>query len=87
MADYNKYTNKKLHLKIKKKELVSKSEIAGFINNADLDKKAGTLATKAELKAEQDKITKLKAFDSSYFRGKSHFEDDGTQHYLVFQPM
>ena len=87
MADYNKFTNKKLHLKIKQKELVSKSEIAGFINNADLDKKVGTLATKAELKAEQDKITKLKAFDSSYFCGKSHFEDDGTQHYLVFQPM
>ena len=35
MADYNKFTNKKLHLKIKQKELVSKSEIAGFINNAD----------------------------------------------------
>ena len=87
MADYNKFTNKKLHLKIKQKELVSKSVIAGFINNADLDKKVGTLATKAELKAEQDKIAKLKAFDSSYFRGKSHFEDDGTQHYLVFQPM
>ena len=26
-------------------------------------------------------------FDSIYFRGKSHFEEDGTQNYLVFQPM
>ena len=26
-------------------------------------------------------------FDSSYFRGKSYFQDDGTQNYLVFQPM
>ena len=39
-----------------------------------------TLATKAELK-----ITKLRAFDSKNFHGKSHFEDDGTQNYLVFQ--
>ena len=25
--------------------------------------------------------------DSSHFREKSHFEDDGTQKYLVFQQM
>ena len=30
---------------------------------------------------------KIKAFDSSYFIDKSHFEEDGTQNYLVFQPM
>ena len=32
-------------------------------------------------------IAKLEAFDSSYFRGKTHFEDDGTQNYSVFQPI
>ena len=32
-------------------------------------------------------MKKLKAFDSSYFFGKTHFEEDGTQNYLVFQPM
>ena len=32
-------------------------------------------------------MNKLKTFDSSYFIGKSHFEEDGTQHYLVFQPI
>ena len=30
-------------------------------------------------------MKKLKTFDSIYFCGKSHFEDDGTQNYLVFQ--
>lgn len=30
------------------------------------------LATKAELKIEQDKIAELQVLDSSYFRGKSH---------------
>ena len=50
-------------------------------------KKVATLATKAELKIEQDGVTKLQAFDSSYFHGKSHFKYDGTQNYLVFQPM
>ena len=32
-------------------------------------------------------MKKLKIFDSSYSRGKSHFEEDGAQNYLVFQPM
>ena len=37
------------------------------------------IATKAESKAEQDRIVKLQACDWSYFRGKSHFKDDDTQ--------
>ena len=28
----------------------------------------------------------MKTFDSSYIISKSHFEEDGTQNYLVFQP-
>ena len=32
-------------------------------------------------------LNKLKNFDSSYLIGKSHFGEDGTQKYLVFQPM
>ena len=35
----------------------------------------------------ENELNKLKTFDSSYFIGKSHFEEDGTQNYLVFQPM
>ena len=30
-------------------------------------------------------MKKLETFDSIYFRSKGHFEDDGTQNYLVFQ--
>ena len=35
----------------------------------------------------ENELNKLKTFDSSYFIGKSHFEEDGTQNYLVFQPI
>ena len=35
----------------------------------------------------QNELNKLKTFDSIYFIGKSHFEEDGAQNYLVFQPM
>ena len=32
----------------------------------------------------ENESNKLKTFDSSYFIGKSHFGEDGTQNYLVF---
>ena len=32
-------------------------------------------------------MKKLKTFDSIYFRGKSHFEEEGTENFLVFQPI
>ena len=35
----------------------------------------------------KNELNKLKAFDFGHFIGKSHFEEDGKQNYLVFQPM
>ena len=35
----------------------------------------------------QKGLNKLKTFDSSYFIGKSPFEEDGVQNYLIFQPL
>ena len=72
---------------MKEKGLVDKSDISGFIDSSGLDKKLATLATKADLKAEQDKIVKLQVFDSSYFRGKKYFEDDAKQNNLELQPV
>ena len=35
----------------------------------------------------ENELKRLKTFDSSYFIGKSHFEEDGAQNYLVYQPV
>ena len=35
----------------------------------------------------QNEFKKLQTFDSSYFIGKNYFESNGTQNYLVFQPL
>ena len=35
----------------------------------------------------ENELKKLKTFDLSYFKGKDHFEEHGTQKYLVFQPI
>ena len=39
-----------------------------------------------ELIKKNDQLKKLQTFGSSFFLGKCHFEDDGAQNYLVFQP-
>ena len=35
----------------------------------------------------ENELNMLKTFDSSYFIGKSYFEEDDTQNSLVFQPI
>ena len=56
-----------------------------IITVSSLDSKIATNKTKNE--SIEKEFKKLKTFDASYFIGKSHFEEDGTQNYLVFQPI
>ena len=35
----------------------------------------------------ENELKRLQKFDAAYVRGKSNFEEDGAQNYLVFQPM
>ena len=35
----------------------------------------------------ENELKKLEKFDTAYFRGKNYFDGDGTQNYLVFQPV
>ena len=63
-----------------------------LITKADFDAKLSRINRKiTENKIEnvlvKNELNQLKTFDSSYFIGKSHFEEDGTQNYSVFQPI
>ena len=66
-ADYNKFTSNILDTKIKQKKLVSESNVFNLVNDSNLNTKLATLATKAELKAKQDKIVKLQTQELSHF--------------------
>ena len=35
----------------------------------------------------ENELKKLQTFNSTYFRCKIHFKEDGVQNYLIFQPM
>ena len=63
-----------------------------LITTTDFDARLSSLnrkitANKSKNLLVENELKKLKTFDSSYFIGKSHFEEDGTQNYLVFQPI
>ena len=65
---------------------------ANVITKTDFDAKLSSLnkkitQNKAKHLLVENELNKLKTFDSGYFIGKSHFGEDGTQNYLVFQPI
>ena len=39
------------------------------------------------MKAERDKIVKLQTYDLNHFVGQSYFNNNGSQNYLIFQPI
>ena len=81
--EFNKLTAEHLTARLKWADLVTKT---------DSDDKLRRLYQKTKPNETmhllvENELKKLKIFDSSYFRRKSHFEEDGTQNYLVLQPV
>ena len=70
---------------IKNKKLVHKFDISEYIKKTYLDGKIKKLVTKAAIKAEKGKV--MRPQHLIYFPGKSNFEDDVVQNYLMFQPV
>ena len=65
---------------------------ANLITKIDFDDKLKRLnhkvnSNKTKHLLVENELKKPQTFDSIYFRGKSHFEEDGTQNDLVFHPM
>ena len=65
---------------------------ANLITKIDFDDKLKRLnhkvnSNKTKHLLVENELKKPQLFDLIYFRGKSHFEEDGTQNDLVFQSM
>ena len=62
---------------------MTKTNFDNIVSNLD----SKIAANKSKNKSIENELKKLKTFDSSYFIGNGHFEEDGIQNYLVFQPI
>ena len=63
--------------------LVTKINLDNTVSSLD----SKSAANKTNVFSNKNELKKLKTFYLSYFIGKSHFEENGTQNYLVFQPI
>ena len=79
--EFNKLTADVFNARIARANLIIKREFDSKLSS--LNRKIA--ANKSKHLLVENELNKLKTFDSSYFIGKSHFDEDGTQNYLVFQ--
>ena len=78
--EFNKLT-RKFYCKI------STSKFSTYFDNKLWDINRKITSNKTKHLFVENELKKLETFDSVYFCGKSHFEDDGTQTWLVSQPI
>ena len=79
--EFNSLAADAFNARLVRVNLVSKTDFDVKLSN--LNRKITSNKTKHVLV--ENELEKLKAFDLSYFIGKSHFEEDGAQNYLAFQ--
>ena len=79
--EFNKLTSKSFAARLAQANVITKKDFNAKLssfNRKIISNKTKHLLIENELK-------KLKSFDLGYFIRKSHFDEDGSQHYLVFQ--
>ena len=81
--EFNTLAASVFNARLAQANLVAKINFDNTVSS--LNNKIAVYKTKNE--SFENELKKLKTFYSSYFIGKSHFEEDGTQNYLVFQPI
>ena len=82
-SDFNKLAVDVFNARIAQANLITKTDFDAKLSS--LNKKITQNKTKHLLV--ENELNKLKTFDSSYYNGKSYFEEDGKPNYLIFQPI
>ena len=78
---FNKLTADVFNVRLAQANLITKTKFDAKL----LNRNRKFAANKSKHLLVENELNKLKTFDSSYFIGKSHFEEDGVQNYWAFQ--
>ena len=81
--EYNTLVARVFNARLAQVDLVTKTDFDVRLQN--LNKKIKSNKTKNLLV--ETELKKLEKFNPSYFRDKNYFDGDGTQNYLLFQPI
>ena len=83
-SEFNKLTAENFKARFAQADLVTKTDFDSRLRKINTE----LITNKFEHKVIGDKFKEVETFDLSYFKSKSHFVDnDGTQNYLVLQPV
>ena len=82
-SEFNKLTTKYFKARLAEADLVTKTDFDTKLKS--LNKNISS--NKIKHLFVENKFKNLETFDLSYFIDKNYFEEDGTQNYLVLQPM
>ena len=78
--EFNKLTTENFNARLEQANLITKIDFDSRLQS--LSKRITSNKTKHLLV--ENELKKLKTFDLSYFKDKCHFEEHGTQNYLIF---
>ena len=81
--EFNNLATNVFNARLSQANLVTKTNIDNTVSS--LNSKIAENKTKNEYI--ENELKKQKKIDFGYFIGKSHFEEDGAQNYLLFQPI
>ena len=82
-SEFNKLAADVFNARIAQANLITKTDFDAKLSNFNRK----ITANKTTRLLVENALNKLKTFDSSDFIGNSHFDEDGTKNYLVFQPI
>ena len=82
-SEFNKLAADVFNVRLAQSKLITKTEFDSKLSSLNRN----ITSNKSKHLLVENELNKLKTFDSSYFIGKIHFDEDGTQNYLVFQPL
>ena len=81
--EFNTLAPDAFNARLSQENLVTKATFDNTVSSLD----SKTAENKSKNNSIKNEFKKLKTFNLSYFICKSHFEEDGAQNYLVFQPI
>ena len=81
--EFNTMATSVFSVRLAHAKLVTKKDFDNRVSSLD----SKILVNKPKNDSIENELKKRKTFNSGYFIGKSHFEEDGSQNYLVFQPI
>ena len=83
LKSFNKLATDVFNARIAQANLITKTDFEAKLSSLNRE----ITGNKSKHLLIGNELNKLKTFDLSYFIGESHFEVDGVQNYLVFQPI